>query len=87
MADWGSVFPQVGSVADDDILLVQDVSNTTESPAGTTSGTTREGFLGSVLVDLTNPVQSTDVTSIVKLTQAAYDSLTPNAQTMYVIVG
>lgn len=35
-----------------------------------------------------NPVTSTDVTKIVKLTQAAYDALTPKiSTTLYVISG
>ena len=32
-------------------------------------------------------VASTDVNSVVVLTQSAYDGLAPNAQTLYVIVG
>lgn len=32
-------------------------------------------------------VASTDVNTVVVLTQSAYDGLTPDAQTLYVIVG
>ena len=34
-----------------------------------------------------NYVESTDVTDIVELTQSAYDALTPDADTLYIIVG
>jgi hypothetical protein len=43
-----------------------------------------EGF---VLLPLLDVVESTDFTDIVKLTQAEYDALTPDASTLYVIVG
>lgn len=38
-------------------------------------------------VDLSNYITGTGVTSIVKLTQAEYDALTPVATTLYIIVG
>lgn len=38
-------------------------------------------------IDLSNYVQGTGITSIVKLTQAEYDALTPVETTLYIIVG
>jgi|GEM_PF-5287176 len=37
-------------------------------------------------VELADVVRSTDTSTIVKLTQAAYDALTPDPATLYVIV-
>jgi len=52
------------------------------------SGDTALKFLEDRINDLENEtIASVDVTTIVKLTQAAYDLLTPDANTMYIIVG
>lgn len=58
---------------------------------GTTSGTFCAGddsrFSGKVSSDITGITGAVAISNIVKLTQAQYDAITPNATTLYVIVG
>jgi hypothetical protein len=78
MANWAA-FPNgmVSELAEGDALLVQDVSDTTESDTGTTKG---------VLVG--KLVRSTSTVTAIHgpITRAEYDGLTPDPNTMYLII-
>jgi hypothetical protein len=63
-----------------DLFAVVDVSDTTDAASGTTKRITAANLRDGL-------VTSDDVTTIVKLTQTAYDALDPvSATTLYVIV-
>jgi|14_taG_2_1085336.scaffolds.fasta_scaffold11519_3 hypothetical protein len=47
----------------------------------------QDGTTKQIAASATNWVSSEQLDNIVKLTQAEYDALTPDANTMYIIVG
>jgi len=47
----------------------------------------QDGTTKQIAASATNWVSSTQLDNIVKLTQAEYDALTPDADTLYIIVG
>ena len=47
----------------------------------------QDGTTKQIAASATNFVSSSDFDNIVKLTQAQYDALTPDADTLYIIVG
>jgi len=75
----------------DDAASAAEIKVLYESNADTNEFSDAEKTkLGGIATSATtnpNAVNSTDFTDIVRLTQAAYDLLTPDANTMYVIVG
>lgn len=68
----------VPTLAPEDALLVQDASDTTESPDGTTKG----ALIGQL-------VRATLAVNAIHgpVTAAEYDALTPDPTTMYLIIG
>jgi hypothetical protein len=78
-SDWSN-FPNgmVPELAPEDALLVQDASDTTESDAGTTKG--------ALVSQLTRATAAANAIHG-PITIAQYNALTPDPNTMYLIVG
>ena len=74
------------TLADDDLVYVVDDVAGTPGSKKLTGANLKASFSGAYQPP-GNYVESTDVTDIVELTQDAYDGLTPDPDTLYIVVG
>ena len=69
------------------IKTFSDLPQATYLSGGDVFALQQDGTTKQIAASATNWVSSTQINNIVQLTQAAYDALTPDINTLYIIIG